>query len=99
MTGGESIFSILAFVKNRANKKTQITIWGVQNPLVSVDGKMYYNNRLITDFADNKLFTLKITNTEYRDTGEYSVQAVTGNLTRASHVVTVDIKGIFFGFF
>ena len=57
-----------------------------------------YDNRLKTDLAGNK-FSLKIINAKYIDSGNYSVEVLLKPFEEAVQVATVNVYGMFFGYF
>ena len=76
LTSQHKLFDIRAYVQDQSNKM-QIGVWESGLFKVSTNGRRQYNNRLIVGFSDteNKI-TLEITNAEYEDRGNYSVDVI-----------------------
>ena len=97
-TAGYNINYIWAFAQPQSIKKTQIVGWFSSKPLP--DPLNIYFDRLKAEFADN-IFTLKITNAKYNDSGNYSVEVL---VKRGEHrvgvtdVATVKVHGMFFSY-
>lgn len=72
-TVGSNINYIWAYAQSQSFKETEIVSWGEGKPYVSKSGEKVYGFRLEIDFADDK-FTIKIINTKYNDSGNYSVE-------------------------
>ena len=77
----------------------QIGIWESGLLKVTTKGRRQYNNRLIVGFSDTEnMITLEITNAEYEDRGNYSVDVIfvvqkTG-LKRVTNAVSVYVYGM-----
>ena len=93
-TIGSNINYIWAFAQSQSFKKTQIVTWGGNRPVVFEDGRKIYGDRLETDFADNK-FTIKISNTKYNDSGNYSVEVQLDSNEKEDNVAIVNVHGMF----
>lgn len=77
----------------------QIVKWDVKDPVITKDGEIHYNNRLTTILTDSK-FTLKITNAQYNDTGNYSMRVITENpFRKADDTATVHVYGMYSCYF
>ena len=99
LTDGSSIKRIEAYVQLQSSKKTEILNWVLGKQVVSKDGENIYGNRLLADLTDSK-FTLKITNVQYNDIGNYSMKFVSNSpISEAEDAVTVYVYGIFFCYF
>ena len=85
---------IWAYAQSQSFKKTQIVSWGNNRPNVHEDGRKIYGDRLETDFADNK-FTIKISNTKYNDSGNYSVEVQLDPYEEEDNVAIVNVHGMF----
>ena len=67
--------------------------------MVTEYGKKIYGNRLLADLIDNK-FTLKLTNSQYNDSGSYSINVISRTpLVEADDAVTVLVYGRVFCYF
>ena len=100
-TNGSNIEYIRANAQSQSFKKTRIVTWGEERPDVSESVKKIYGVRLETYFADNK-FTIKISNTKYNDSGNYSVVVLLengGKFEKEVNVSTVKVHGMFSSYF
>ena len=99
LKSASSIELIRVYVQLQLKKKTQIVFWGDGEPLVTKAGEEIYGNRLRTDLSDSK-FTLKITNAQYNDSGNYSMSVITVQPLRIAHgTVPVFVYGMCFCYF
>ena len=77
----------------------QIVSWDKEKPVVSLDGKSYFENRLTPDLdKTNNRFTLVVTKANYNDSGNYSVKPFVSmgqNIRAESAAVTVNVHGMF----
>ena len=99
LKSASSIELIRVYVQLQLKKKTQIVFWGDGEPLVTKAGEEIYGNRLRTDLSDSK-FTLKITNAQYNDSGNYYMSVVSMyplEITRST--VPVFVYGMLFCYF
>ena len=102
-TAGYEFDYINAFVQSQSIKKTQIIFWAEERPNVYGHAQKIYGDRLGAYFVDNK-FTLKITNVNFNDSGNYSVQvqvkkASENVIDTATVIATVNVHGMFFSYF
>ena len=93
-TVGSNINYIRAYAQLQSLKKTQIVYWVDGEPYLSKNGEKIYGDRLETDFADNK-FTIKISNTKYNDSGNYSVEVQLDPYEEEDNVAIVNVHGMF----
>ena len=97
-TVGSKIDYIRAFAESQSFKKTEIVNWAGNRPHVYEDGRKIYGDRLETDFADNK-FTIKISNTKYNDSGNYSVEVQLNPFEKKDNVAALNVHGMFSSYF
>ena len=98
LTERSTIASIKAYAQLQLKNRIQIVNWGGGKPLVFTDGEKTYGDRLITDLTNNK-FTVKVTNAQYNDSGNYSMSVISlSPLSKADDAVTVLVYGMFFFF-
>ena len=97
-TIGSNINYIWAYAQSQSFKKTQIVGWANGEPDLSKDGEKIYGVRLETDFADNK-FTIKISNTKYNDSGNYSVEVQLNPFEKKDNVAAINVHGMFSSYF
>ena len=103
LTSQHEIYLVEAFVQDQSNKM-QIGVWYSGLLKVSMNGRRQYNNRLIVGFSDteNKI-TLEITNAEYEDRGNYSVDVLfkvqKADLKLVTNAVSVYVYGMLMFYF
>ena len=81
-------------IQSQSNKQLQLVYWATSMPHFA--GKTH-QDRFKLNFAKNK-FTLKITKTEYEDSGNYSLVVQLTLYKEEKAVVTLNVYGRFFSY-